>query len=617
MNSYHPHARKARATQARVVVGVLLCVLLATFFRTQVTRASDWLLQSDYNRLRPLTLPAPRGTIRDRTGRPVADNVPGYSVSILSATRDSMYATLERLREHLEIRPSALQRVQEQVRAGSARPILVAMDASFDAVAAIEERRASFPRVLIETRPKRRYPSGRVGAHIVGSVGEINRQELDSGDYEGAEPGLVVGRSGLERQYDSILRGETGVRYVEVDAMGRIVGSHRGFRRVDERPGEDLETFLDIELMHWIDHIFPEGRNGSVVALDVATGGVLALYSTPSYDPNVFAGELDRDEWTRLDRDPQSPLFNRAISAKYPPGSPMKLVTALVGLELGVVTPSERMPVPCTGSYRYGGRSWGCWQERGHGSLDLADAIKHSCNVYFYQLGIRIGLQRMLQEVSELGFGGRCGIDLPNETAGTYPESAQYWMNHYGYYPQEGQVLNLAIGQGPIEQTPLMVASYFLAIARDGAGPAPRLYRHSPDADGFRWDVPVEHLETLREGLRRVTQPGGTAHLSSLEHFEVMGKTGTAQSVPGSPDHAWFGAIVGRRGGEPEMVVVAMVENGEGGSAVAAPLVAKVADFHLRGMHGIPRDTVQTLRDHLLTGTPAPWGWRTPAPETP
>ena len=613
MKSNHPHARRSRAAQARVIVGALLCALLAVFFRTQITRASDWLLQSDSNRIRPLTLPAPRGVIRDRIGRPIADNVPGYSVSILSATRDSMNATLERLRQHLRIGPSALERVQEQIRAGSARPILVAVDTPFDAVAAIEERRAIFPRVLIDARPKRRYPSGLIGAHIVGSVGEINRQELDSPAFEGAEPGLIVGRSGLEKQYDAELRGQTGVRYVEVDAVGRIVGSHRGFRRVAEEPGADLPTFLDIDLMHWIDRIFPEGMNGAVVALEVGTGGVLALYSTPSYDPNVFAGDLDQGEWERLNQDPRSPLFNRALSAKYPPGSPMKLVTALVALELNVVSPGDRMPVACNGGYRYGERTWGCWNENGHGSLDLTDAIKHSCNVYFYQLGQRIGLARMLESVTRLGFGGQCGIDLPNEVAGTYPASPQQWMDRHGYYPQQGQVLNLSIGQGPIEQTPLMVASYFLAIARDGAGVAPRIHRQAPEIEGFQWQVLPQHLETLREGLRRVTQPRGTAHMSSLEHFDVMGKTGTAQSVPGRPDHAWFGAIVGPRGGAPEIVVVAMVEYGGGGSAVAAPLVAKVADFHLRGVHGIARDTIQTLGEHLRTGTPAPWGFRMPA----
>ena len=607
MNKYHHHQRRLRALQARTCVIVLLGFLGAAFFRAQVHRSADWSLQSESNRLRPLNLPAPRGTIRDRAGRPLADNVPGYSVSILSAAPDSMLSTLKRVRQYLEIGDDRYHRLEEQASSGSTQPILVSLDVPFEAVAAIEERRSAFPRVLIETRPKRRYPAGEIGAHVIGSVGEINQAELDSPEFEGANPGLIVGRSGIEWQYESTLQGEAGVRYVEVDATGRIVGSFRGFRRVEEEPGRDLDLHMDRDLMEWIHHVFPEGMGGAVVALDVETGGVLALYSAPSYDPNVFAGVVDQEEWDRLNRDPQSPLFNRTISARYPPGSPMKLITALVALEAGVIGPDDRMPVACGGGYFYGGRRWDCWREEGHGSLDLADAIKNSCNVYFYQVGLRIGLARMLERVNQMGFGGRCGVDLPSEAAGTYPEGTEFWVRRFGYSPREGEVLNLSIGQGPIEQTPLMVAQYFLAVARDGSAPAPSIYRDAPPREGFRFDVSEEALEVVREGLRRVTRQGGTAYLSSLEHFDLLGKTGTAQSVEGRDTHAWFGAIAGPRGGEPEIVVVALVEFGGSGSQVAAPIVAKAADFYLRGRHGIPRDTIQTLRQYFGAGRSTAW----------
>lgn len=611
MRTSEQHQRGIRARRARTVVVTLLGVLVAVFFRAQVYRASDWGLQAESNRLRPLTLPPPRGTIRDRAGRPLADNTPGYSVSILSASPDSMLSSLSRVREHLEIGASRLERALQQIEERSPRPILLSVDASFDAVAALEERSSAFPRLLIETRPKRRYPAGEVGAHIVGSVGEINQQELDSEQFEGAQPGLIVGRTGIEWQYESILRGQPGVRYVEVDASGRIVGSHRGFRRVEEQPGGDLDLHLDLDLMEWIHHIFPEGLGGAVVVLDVETGGVLALYATPSYDPNVFAGVVDQEEWRRLSQDSASPLFNRAITAKYPPGSPMKLVTALIGLETGVISPTDRMPVACNGGYYYGDRLWRCWDEDGHGSLDLIGAIGHSCNVYFYQVALRIGLQRMLERVNQMGFGGACGVDLPGEATGTYPDGPEYWVRRYGYRPREGEVLNLAIGQGPIAQTPLMVAQYLLAIARDGSAPSPVLYRDAPTTEGFRFEVSRENLEVIREGLRRVTQAGGTAYLSSLEHFEVLGKTGTAQSVEGRPNHSWFGAIVGPRGGAPEIVVVALVEYGGSGSLVAAPLVSKTADFYLRGEHGIPRDTIQTLREYFGAGRNTAWTLQT------
>ena len=615
MRSEIPADRKQRGRRARILVLALLGILGVVFLRFQVLRFSDWSLRAESNRLRATTLVPPRGAILDRDGRALAQNVPGYSVSIAAASRDSMMSSFERLRDVVEIRPARAARVRAQIERGSYAPVPVSVGMTLDDVAAIEERRSSFPRVLIQMRPMRRYPAGVVGAHVVGSVGEISQAELQLPEYAGADPGLIVGRSGLEAQYDAWLQGTAGVRYLEVDALGRIVGSFGGVRTIESVPGRDIETHLDVELMEWIHHIFPDTMSGAVVALEVETGGILALYSAPVYDPNVFTEPLDPAEWQRLTGDRDSPLFNRAIAAKHPPGSPMKLISALVALESGVLSPDERMPVSCRGSYAYGGRSWGCWNEEGHGSLALADAIKHSCNVYFYQVGLRIGLQRMLDRVNLMGIGGRCGVDLPSEAENTYPESFDYWVRRYGYSPREGEVLNLVIGQGPIGQTPLMVAQYFLAIARDGAAPAPTLSRSATPAEGFRFDLSDEYFEVIREGLRRVTEPGGTAYMSSLEHFDVLGKTGTAQSVPGQPNHAWFGAISGLRGGDPEIVVVALVEYGEGGSASAAPLAAKTADFYLRGRHGIPRDTIQTLGEHLLNGRSAPWAVpRPPAP---
>ena len=272
------------------------------------------------------------------------------------------------------------------------------------------------------------------------------------------------------------------------------------------------------------------------------------------------------------------------------------------------------MPVGCRGSYVYGNRAAECWKPEGHGSLDLAGAIQHSCNVYFYQLGLRIGLARMLGVGNRMGFGNRCGIDLPQEASGTFPESLAFWERRFGYEAREGEVLSLAIGQGPNDQTPLKMAQFLLAIARDGSAPAPSLYRDAPAVEGWRLDIRPEHLEAIREGMRRVMQPGGTAHLSSLEHFDLLGKTGTVQHGGDGPDHAWFTGIAGPFGGAPEIVIAAVVEFGDSGSGVAAPLVAKAADFYLRGRHGIARDTIQTLREHLIAGRRADWANRRAPP---
>lgn len=608
------HRHKGLANRARIGVVVLLGILAGVLFRAQVLRATDWLLQSERNRLRPLTVPAPRGIIRDRDGRVLADNIPGYSVSIVPDQPDSMVSTLNRVREHLALPADRFEALARQARGGSVRPLLVTVDARFDAVAALEERRSAFPRLLIEPRPKRRYPAGQLGAHVVGYVGEINETEMEQPGFENAEPGWIVGRSGVESHYETMLRGKAGTRYVEVDAAGRIVGSFGGVQEVAAEPGQDIDLNLDLELMQWIHRVFPEGLNGAVVALDVETGGVLALYSAPAFDPNVFAGVVDPAEWSRLIANPQSPLYHRAVVGTYPPGSPWKLVTAAVALDLGLVTPDEHMPVACRGSYVYGNRAADCWKPEGHGSLDLAGAIQHSCNVYFYQLGLRIGLARMLGVGNRMGFGNQCGIDLPQEASGTFPESVEFWERRFGYEAREGEVLSLAIGQGPNDQTPLKMAQFLLAIARDGSAPAPALYRDAPAVEGWRLDIRPEHLEAIREGMRRVMQPGGTAHLSSLEHFDLLGKTGTVQHGGDGPDHAWFTGIAGPFGGAPEIVIAAVVEFGDSGSGVAAPLVAKAADFYLRGRHGIARDTIQTLREHLIAGRRADWANRRAPP---
>ncbi len=602
MKGYDPQRQKALATQARVVVFVLVGLLVGAFFRAQVSRSSDWLLRSESNRLRSLTLPAPRGIIRDRTGRPVADNIPGYAVSILRAQTDSMLTTLERLREYMEIGSERFEDLQEQVRAGGGRSVLVSVDASFDEVAAMEERRSAFSRLLIETRPKRRYPGGEIGAHVVGSVGEINEAELESPEYEGVEPGRIVGRTGLEAQYDSLLQGQPGLRFVEVDATGRIVGSFRGIRTLTEEPGSDIDLHVDLGLMEWIHHIFPEGKGGSVVVLDVETGGVLALYSAPAYDPNVFAGSVDPAEWNRLARDPATPLYHRAVMGTYPPGSPWKLATAAIALETGAITPTERMPVPCTGSFRFGNRVARCWDEEGHGSQDLAGAIQHSCNVYFYQAGLVVGLEQLLERSNRMGFGDQCGIDLPNQATGTFPADVSFWEERFGARATQGEVLNLAIGQGPNDQSPLKMAQFMLALARDGSAPPPTLNQSAPAEAAWRLEVSEESLAAIREGMRLVMGPGGTAYGSSLEHFEILGKTGTAQSRPGEETHSWFTGMAGRFGEPPEIVVVALVEYGGSGSAVAAPLAAKTADYFLRGEYGIPRDTIQTLLEYYGVG---------------
>jgi penicillin-binding protein 2 len=607
MRAQHPHRRHRRALGALAIGAVVLGSLLVQFFRVQVLRSSDYMLRSESNRLRPLPVEAPRGTIFDRNGRVAVDNVPGYVVLVLRESREATRQSLEALRPHLGLSDERVESLMARVRRHE--PLIVDIDTDFAAVSVLEEQRERFPGVFIETRPKRRYLGGAAMSHVLGYVSEVTSEELASERFADYEQGILVGKVGLERQYEETLQGRRGTRYLEVDAMGRIVGPLVGIEEDPGEPGGDIHLTLDLELMEWIHSIFPDSLAGAVVALDPADGGVLALYSAPTFDPNAFVGGLSEEEWGSLESDPQKPLLNRAVMGLYPPASTWKLAAAGIALDLGVVGPHEEMPIPCTGGMKYGGGYRACWYPEGHGFLDLAGAIAHSCNVYFYQLGLRIGLDRMLEAGTRIGFSEQCGIDLPQESRGIFPGTRDFWDRRFGYQPMEGEVLNLAIGQGPNSQTPLKMAQFYLALARDGSAPAPHLIQNSDPENEWGLNLSGESLEQLRVGLRAVTEPGGTAHYwASLEHWEVLGKSGSGQNAQDAErTHAWFAGMAGPWGGKPEIVVVALVEFGGGGSTVAAPIVAKTADFYLRRKYGIPIDTIQTLAEHVEAGVPAPW----------
>jgi len=608
-----PHQRQRRALGAYVVLGLLMATLAIAFFRIQVLRSSTWELRAESNRIRQLPIPTPRGIIYDREGRILADNVPGYAITLLPGPRDSMRATLGRMSEYVDLPQEQIDRVLATMsRFG--REVVVDADADFSVVSAIEEHRAEFPGVYVEMRPRRRYLLGEAGAHVLGYVGEITAEELASGAFsdESYDQGMVVGKTGIERQYESVLQGRQGLKYVEFDARSRIVGDFAGMRTDAGEEGQSLRLNLDMELQRFIHEIFPDTLAGAVVALDPADGGVLALYSAPTFDPNAFVGGIDPGLWGLLSTDERKPLFDRSVLGLYAPASTWKLAAAGIALDLDVVMPDEHMEVPCTGGWFWGNRYWRCWNPAGHGYQTLPEAIGNSCDVYFYQLGLRIGLDGMLRRATDIGFSRRCGVDLPQESQGIFPAEREWWTREYGSPPTEGEVLNLAIGQGPNSQTPLKVAQFYLALARDGSAPAPALAQGVELAEGWSLDLAPEHLESLREGMRLVTAPNGTAHFgTALEHWEVIGKTGTGQnslSLQGlADDHAWFAGMAGPPGGAPEIVIAVIVEYAGGGSAVAAPIMSKTADFYLRRKYGIPTDTVQTYLEHLRAGRAAPW----------
>lgn len=602
-NPFHPHARRRRAALASLLIGTLVCSLGSAYFRTQIVQNDDYSLRADDNRLRVITIPAPRGAVYDRNGELIAETVTTYMLFLESTSEDSTRMGLQRLREPLQLDDSTVAALVERRKEQPLEPLLLSSDLSFEQVSWVEEHLGELPRITLEPIPHRRYPQGEAVAHLIGYVGEISERELaDSGTWTGYKAGQPIGKAGIERQYESVLGGEPGERYVEVDARGRVIGMLAQAEMKEPVAGRDIKLTIDVELQRFAHSIFPKKMNGAIVAMVPSTGEVLALYSHPTYDPNELIGGIDATLWRTLNTDQRRPLLNRATAGIYAPGSTFKLATALVGLERGVITPETKMPIACSGGMSYAGRYSRCWKPEGHGALDLAAAIQHSCNVYFYQLGIWLGLNRLSAEGTRLGFSRETGIDLPTERVGTFPAGSEWYRKRFGWTPTPSEVMSLAIGQGPNAQTPLRMTQFFSALAGNGAAPAPRLLA-SRTVGGRETDLRVSHgtLQAVRVGMARVTEPGGTAYMSSLKNWKLYGKTGTSQNSQDlDRPHAWFTGFAGPRDGEPEIAVAAIVEFGEHGSSAAAPLAAKVADFYLNKIHGLRTDpTRQTLAERL------------------
>lgn len=609
-----PVKRRRRGRWARVTTVVAFGALVFAFLDVQVFAFEYFANIAEANRLRPITLRAPRGTIYDRNGEVVAQNVVGHEVLLMPAPIDSMVATLVRLRPILGLSSERIRTVMEDYRKAPNRPVVVEHDASEGAVAKLAERQFLFPRVLVREYPKRYYPAGSAVAHVAGYVGEISEGQLEQPEFRDYRQGRWIGQAGLERSHELLLGGAPGYRYAEVDALGHIKQWLPETMNVPPIPGRDLELFLDIGLQRYLVHLFEltERRLGlrdmeaAFVAIDPQTGGVLALYSTPSFDPNVFVGGVQGPVWQSLTSDPGKPLLNRAAGMAQPPGSTFKLPVAATALRLGVITPEERMPSPCTGGLSYQNRYAKCWSV--HGYQDLMGAIKRSCNVYFYQVGIQIGLEQFLETGSRLGFSSKTGVDLPAEIAPTFPLGLTWWKEYFGYSPNENEIMSLVIGQGAVTMTPVKLAQLYLPIAReDGRAPVPRIAKSDSLRFAFEYGVEPEHVRTLRRGMRRVLGPGGTAWLSRLDHWDFLGKTGTAQNPHGDA-HAWFVGIGGPRGEPPEIVAAMVIINGLHGYVASGP-VANAINFYLNRKYNRPFEPFGTPRIRLDRGMHVDWGW--------
>ena len=559
-----------------LAIGFVL--LVGAFFKTQVVQYKQYVMQSEENRLRPIPLPAPRGIIYDRHGEVIAENLPAYSVSITAPSVDSLRSALAQLAPTLQLGQSDINNAIRRYRRAPTRPTVVLADASIDIVSVLEEHRLDFPRLIIQSVPKRYYPDGPSVASFVGYTGEITESDLNDPKYASYKPGQQIGKAGLEKQYEAILHGKEGVRFDEVDARGRPVRGEGPRPDLNPEGAPPLYTNIDLDLQKFTVGIFADSLQGGAIAIDPNTGEVLALYSAPSWDPNKFTGGIPVEYYKQLLDDKRRPLVNKAIQGTYPPGSTFKLATAIVALQNGVLGLKEHMPVPCSGGYQFGNRYFRCWEKKGHGSLDLEGAIKHSCDVYFYQLGLKIGLANFIAGGIRLSMRDKSGIDLPEETQARWPYSRDYYDKKYG--PRgwsNAETLNLAIGQGANSQTVVNMAKLYSAFATKGQAPRPEIAHLVPQRKQV-FTLSEAQDSVVLEGLKAVLEGGGTAGASAIQGLTLAGKTGTAQNT-GGDDHGWFVGFA--PADKPKIVVAVLLEFGLHGSR-AAHIASAIIGHYLK-----------------------------------
>jgi penicillin-binding protein 2 len=599
-----PHQLDAKAGAARLGVWVVVGVLSLAYFRTQILEHGHYELQSKSNRLRPITVPAARGVITDRTGAVIADNVPGYTVAIIPKDDGALRNTLHIMAPVVHLDSSAIERVVDRFRRAPYQPAVVMADAPFDVVSELAERWLILPGLYIQPEPKRHYPDSTVVAHLVGNLGEVTDQDLAGPNAGRLQLGSLIGKDGLEREYDDTLRGSDGVRFVEVNALGYVVRERGAAPMLPPVSGATLRTTIDLDLQRYIANVFPLGQRGAVVALKPSTGEILALYSAPGFDPNAFVGGVPLDYWRALNASDAHPLLDRVIQARYPPGSTWKLAVAAMALKRGIVTMNSHMPIPCRGGLQYGDRYFRCWDAAGHGNLTLAQAIAQSCDVYFYQLGLKLGLTSLLEDGNRLGLHARTGIDLPGELAPVFPSGTEYYDRLYGPRRWTSAVtLNLAIGQGENSQTLLDMVQLFQMLASDGVARVPYIVRPAREPV-YDLGLSTEQLAGLRQAMINVIERG-TGRGARVAELQIAGKTGTAQNSQG-PDHGWF--IGFAPADHPAIVVGAVIEFARHGTVVA-PLVTHIIAHYLGAdtsaalfRFTLPSDSAP--RDTRLLGAP-------------
>jgi penicillin-binding protein 2 len=557
----------------------LMLALAAGLWRLQILGAQNFKMLAEQNRIRKVPVLAPRGKLFDRENRLVVDNYPSVSCFLVREQNRNVDTDLPLIAKGLHLDLDQLRTTLHRYRTSPGyQPIPIKEDVTADEQAFIEAHRNELPELETIEGERRLYPRDGFAAHLIGYVGEVSEEDLNQTRYAAYEPGDVVGKAGVEEMYDQLLRGQDGSRDVIVDSHGREVG----FLGIQHAiPGQDLKLTIDNDLQKAAELALGD-RTGAIVAMDPRNGDILALVSRPSFDPNAFAVKIERAEWNKLITDPDHPLMNKAIQAQLAPGSTFKILMSVAGLQEGI---AQNLKVNCAGGWGPYGFFHHC--DEHHGAVDIHNAIPFSCDTYYYQLGDRLGIDRISKYAIEFGYGQKTGIDLPGEQAGLMP-SAHWLMKNYHrkWYPDE--TLDVAIGQGAVEATPLQLVRIIAGIASGGHLVRPRVV--SPDqlpAD-FRKDldeslpgsgdvnIPIdpENWEIITDGMAEVTQPGAfhTAGSAHLEGIDLAGKTGTAQVMShealdrtnkghATNPNVWFVGVTPRR--NPEFAVAVLWQNGD------------------------------------------------------
>jgi len=574
---------------------VLLSILAGRMYQLQVIESDKYKTLADENRINLRLLPPPRGRIIDRYGRPLAINQENYRVTLVAEQVHDIDTMLDTLSGIISLEDYERQRVLREVRRRRGFvPVTVRENLNWRDVSRIEVNAPDLPGLSIEVGQSRQYPFSEDFAHVLGYVSAVSEKEI-TGDPLLELPGFKIGKNGVERIFDLSLRGKAGNSQVEVNAVGRVI---RELSRQEGQPGDDLKLTIDCDLQKLTADRLRQERSAAAVVMDIHNGDVLALSSVPGFDPNEFVTGLSSRSWRRLINDPHTPLINKAISGQYAPGSTFKMVVALAALEAKIVGPDHK--VFCRGHTQLENARFHCWKKHGHGWQDMIDAHENSCDVYFYDIAKRIGIDRIAQMANRLGFGSKTGIDLPSEKSGVIPTRA--WKKALIGTPwQQGETLISGIGQGFILSTPLQMAVMTARIANGGKAVVPRLVRPSgadqkdKKPEFKTLGISKWALDIVRDGMNRVTnEQRGTAYRARIkeEGMEMSGKTGTAQVRRISKaerdtrvlknherpwrqrDHALF---VGYAPSDnPRYAVAVVVEHGGGGSKVAAPIARDV-----------------------------------------